>query len=107
MEVLQKCPICRGNGLLRANYYDVPGETCSYADYNRKNSRSITCGACKGKGFLGKSKISTLLEPAEIVYVMSFTEYEELKKDADRHSMEIGDYIDWIVKNRRRADGQQ
>ena len=61
MDVLQKCPVCRGTGLLRANYY----------------------------------------------YVLSHTEYEDIKKDAERHSMEIGDYIDSLVKNQRLADGQE
>jgi hypothetical protein len=62
---------------------------------------------CNGKGFLEKRIISFPIEHIETVYVLSFTEYEELKKDAERHSMEIGDYIDWLVKNQRIADGQQ
>ena len=110
MDVLQKCPVCRGHGLLRANYYDVPGETCSYADYNRKNNQSTTCRLCNGKGFLGKIQtihIPLDLNPVEAVYVLSDTEYKEITKDAERHSMEIGDYIDWLVKNQRLADGQQ
>jgi hypothetical protein len=65
---------------------------------------------CNGKGFL--EKIQTIyipldLEPVEAVYVLSYTEYKEITKDAERHSMEIGDYIDWLVKNQRLADGQQ
>ena len=110
MDVLQKCPVCRGTGLLRANYRDIPGETCSYADYRRKESLSITCKLCDGKGFLGKIQtihIPLDLNPVEAVYVLSHTEYEEITKDADRHSMEIGDYIDWLVKNQRLADGQE
>ena len=107
MDVLKKCPICLGNGLLRANYYDVPGETCSHADYDRKKSKSMPCRVCNGKGFMDKSKISIPLEPVETVYVLSCAEYEEIEKDADRHSMKIGDYIDWLVKNQRLADDQQ
>lgn len=50
--VLHICPVCQGKGFLPGNFYELPGQSVSYAGYMNLVSSSVVCRSCLGKGFL-------------------------------------------------------
>lgn len=55
MSRLEKCPVCEGRGFVKGNFYDVPGETCSFGDYVRKEQSTSLCRICNGTGISNRA----------------------------------------------------
>lgn len=49
---LHICPVCQGRGFIPGNFYELPGQSVSYAGYMNLASSSVVCRSCLGKGFL-------------------------------------------------------
>lgn len=53
---LHICPVCHGRGVLPGNFYELPGQSISYAGYMNLASSSVSCRSCQGKGFVELEK---------------------------------------------------
>ena len=53
---LHICPVCQGRGFLPGNFYELPGQSVSYAGYTNLSSCSVSCRSCQGKGFVELEK---------------------------------------------------
>lgn len=45
-----------------------------------------------------------MTETRQTVFRQTPMEYEQLKKDAHRHEMNISEYIRWLIDNQRKED---
>lgn len=50
--MLHICPVCSGKGYLPGNFYELAGQSVSYAGYVNLASNSVVCRSCQGKGFI-------------------------------------------------------
>lgn len=42
-----------------------------------------------------------MIETRQTVFRQTQAEYEELKKDAHRHEMNVSDYLRWLIESER------